>query len=76
MSRESLIIITGDNTPDDVIVELNKFDDGSPSMTFTWDDEDNEDMPATAKYLSEKYNTYHCTIINHIRTVTNENSSS
>ncbi len=64
MSRESVVIITGDNTPDDVIAELNQFDCEGPSMTFTWNDEDNEDMPVTAKYLAETYNTYHCTIVN------------
>jgi hypothetical protein len=60
--KECLVITLGSDTPWDVKGEVDKFSDGRP-MTFSWDEEDNEVMPITAKYLEEKYKVYTCVII-------------
>ena len=62
MAKESLIVILGEDTPSTVINEVKHFITG-PVLTFDWNDEDNEDMPATAKYLAERYNVYNCAIM-------------
>ena len=60
--KEEVIVILGENTPREVCNEVNKFKD-SAVLNFNWDDEDNEMMPETAKYLAERYNLYRCGIV-------------
>ena len=60
--KEQLIVILGDDTPEEVKKEVAKFKD-SASMNFSWDNEDNENMPKTAKYLEDRYNVFRCVII-------------
>lgn len=63
MAAESIIVIIGDDSPDDVIEEVLSALDTCNVVSFSWDNEDNEDMPATAAYLAEKYNTYGCALM-------------
>ena len=60
--NETILVILGDNTPAEVREEVSKFKD-SAVLDFSWDDEDNECMPLTAKYLADRYNVYRCGII-------------
>lgn len=62
MSSENVIIILGEDTPIAVREEVARFSDGG-LLTFSWDNEDNEDMPLLAEYLRIKYNTYHCVVM-------------
>ena len=59
---ETVLIVLGDNTPEGVRKEVSEFKD-TAVLDFSWDNEDNECMPLTAKYLADKYNVYRCGII-------------
>jgi hypothetical protein len=63
MSRDSIVIGLG-GAPQCVRDEVDQFrdEDGRP-ITFSWDDEDNECMPLTARYLEETYRIFSCVII-------------
>ncbi len=60
--KEQVIIVLGDDTPEDVKKEVAEFKD-SAVLNFSWDAEDNECMPKTAEHLKNKYNLYACGII-------------
>ncbi len=62
MRKQNIMIVLGDDTPKGVVDEVARFSDGGP-ITFSWSDEDNEDMPITAEYLSSTFNIYRCVLI-------------
>lgn len=56
-------IILDHNTPDEVMEEVYEYFDGQATMSFDWDDEDNECMPLTAAWLASEFNVYKCILI-------------
>lgn len=62
--KERIIIIMGDDTPQEMRDEVDMYRDSTDTMiNFSWDDEDNECMPATAKHLQDRYNVFKCAIL-------------
>lgn len=62
MSKEQIIFVLGEDTPEEVKKEVEIFK-RTAIMSFDWDDEDNESMPVLANYLEEKYRLYRCLIV-------------
>jgi len=60
--KERIIVVLGEDTPEDVRREVMKFKD-SAVLNFDWDNEDNECMPALANYLEERYKVFACGVI-------------